>query len=100
METELGHNLTLPSRRVQYLLEDITSTRSPAENGVCGWFAIDVWLGVNSQDSSSVDLLQLLLQKAGFCSKRVIVPGHTSNLPQGERMPYSVGVYNNPLVTN
>lgn len=90
METVLSHNLLLPSRRVQYLLEDITSTRSPAKNGVCGGFAIDVWLGVNSQDSSSVDLLQLLLQKAGLSSKRVIVPGHTRNLPRGERMAYSV----------
>lgn len=71
---------------MQYLLEDITSARSPTYNGISGWFPIDVWLRVDGQNSSSVHLLQLLLQKVGFSSKRVIIPRHTCNLPWGERM--------------
>lgn len=80
-ETKLDQTLCCLAQIMQYLLENITSTGPPAYNGVCGWLAIDVWLGVDGQDASSVDLLQLLLQKVGFSSKRIIIPRHACNLP-------------------
>lgn len=46
---------------VEYLLEDVTSCRSPAHYGVCGGFAVDAGLRVDGEDSSSVHLLQLIL---------------------------------------
>lgn len=96
-ETKLDQTLSCLTQTIQYLLENITSTGPPAYNGVCGRFAIDVWLGVDGQDSSSVDLLQLVLQKVGFSSKRVIIPRHACNLPWGERMAHNG--CNTPLIT-
>lgn len=44
-----------------YFLKDVASSRTPAYYRVCGGFAIDVGLGVDSEHTSSVDLLQLVL---------------------------------------
>lgn len=64
-----------PNKESQHLLEDISSWRSPAYHRVRRWFAIDVGLGVDGEDSTSVNLLKLVFQKVGLWGQRLVVPG-------------------------
>lgn len=62
------------------LLVDVSPRWPPSYDGVGRRFSVDVGLRVDGENSSSVHLLQLVLQQVGFLGQRLVVPGQTQNL--------------------
>lgn len=62
------------------LLVDVSPRWPPPYDRVARRFSVDVGLRVDGENSSSVHLLQLVLQQVGLLGQRLVVPGQTQNL--------------------